>query len=48
MTRPNAIIIAVTIAVAGMLIASCIHFGIGNTAIGVLLASAIVAWSRSS
>lgn len=48
MTRPNAIVTAVCLAVAGMLIASAIHFGIGNTAISVLLASAIVAWSRST
>ncbi|MBE7732149.1 hypothetical protein [Devosia faecipullorum] len=48
MTRPNAIVAITTIAVAGMLIASAVHFGIGNTAIGLLLASAITAWSRSS
>lgn len=43
MLRPNLIITAAYLAVAGMLIASCIHFGIGNTAIGVLVASAAVA-----
>ncbi|QYO78400.1 hypothetical protein [Devosia salina] len=48
MTRPNIIITAAYIAVAGMLIASAFCFGIGNTAIGVLVASAIVAWSRST
>ncbi len=48
MTRPNLIITLTYVAVAGALVASAIHFGIGNTTIGVLLASAIVAWSKSS
>lgn len=34
--------------VAGALVASCFAFGIGNTAIGVLFASATAAWSKSS
>jgi hypothetical protein len=48
MTRPNIIVTAAYVAVAGALVASAVHFGIGNTAIGVLLASAAVAWSKSS
>lgn len=47
MTRPNLVTIT-TLAVAGALVASAFCFGIGNTVIGVLLASAAVAWSRSS
>lgn len=48
MTRPNVIVIAAYLAVAGALVASCANFGITNTIVGTLLASAIVAWSRSS
>lgn len=45
--RPSVIATVLTLAIAGALIASCLHFGPGNTAIGTLFAAAAVAWSRS-
>ncbi|GAB5430158.1 MAG: hypothetical protein Devi2KO_36170 [Devosia indica] len=53
MTRPNLIITAAYLAVAGALVASAFFFfffffGITDTFIGLLLAGAAVAWSKSS